>query len=185
LIVDSTSQRHRGIDGLPGTQSINSPEKIIQFQMLQRDAVMILPHCALTDVEFDTLPKFHLSDVTPWSPTMLHNDDDVTTLLAHDIEFGPTRVFHITNMPPASLNPTRYVLDDDSTIANCEISVHTDTPFFDLTYMDVQSALWQRFAHIPIVETALSLSTLYRVVEPGGSSALVLYTARLPSKSSK
>jgi hypothetical protein len=51
LIVDSTSKRHRGIDSLPGTQSIYSVDKSKQVQMLQRDALVILPHCAPTDAE--------------------------------------------------------------------------------------------------------------------------------------
>jgi hypothetical protein len=33
LIVDSISNKHRGIDGLPGTQSIYAADKSIQFQM--------------------------------------------------------------------------------------------------------------------------------------------------------
>jgi hypothetical protein len=157
LIVDSTSKRHRGIDGLPGTQSIYSADKSIQIQMLQLDDLMILPHRAPNDAEIETLPKFLLSDVTPWSPTMLHDDDDATTLLAHDIESDPTQVFHITNLPTSSPTSPRYVLDDDSTIASFDLSAHTDTHFFDLTHMDLQSASWHRFAHTPIVETVLSI----------------------------
>jgi hypothetical protein len=65
LIVDSTSKRHRGIDGLPGTQSLYSPDKSIQFKMLQRDALMILHHRDPTDAEIETLPRFHLSDSAP------------------------------------------------------------------------------------------------------------------------
>jgi hypothetical protein len=49
LIVNSTSKRHRGIDGIPGNQSIYSPDKSIQFHMIQRDALMVLPHRAPTD----------------------------------------------------------------------------------------------------------------------------------------
>jgi hypothetical protein len=120
LIVHSTSKRHRGIDGLPRTQSLYSPDKSIQFQILQRDALMILPHRPPTDAEIDTLPRFHLTDYTPWSPTLLHDDTDATTLLEHNLASGPTRVFHIANMPLASDNHTRYVLDDDSTIASCK-----------------------------------------------------------------
>jgi Reverse transcriptase (RNA-dependent DNA polymerase) len=181
LIVDSTSKRHRGIDGLPGTQSLYSPDKSIQFPMLQRDALMILPHRAPTDQEIETLPRFLLSDATPWSPTLLQDDDDGTTLLEHDFASGPTRVFHISNMPPSKAHSPRYVPDDDSTIESCDLTVHTDPPFFDLTRMDVQSASWHRFDHIPFVETVLSCSTSYPVLDPGDYTALVLYTARLPS----
>jgi hypothetical protein len=109
LIVDSNSKRHRGIDGHPGTQSLYSPHKSIQFQMQQRDALMILPYHAPSDNEIDTLPRFHISDVKPWSPTLLHDDDDATTSLAHDLESGPTCTFHINNMLPASVPSTGYV----------------------------------------------------------------------------
>jgi hypothetical protein len=34
LILDSTSKKHRGIDGLPGTRSLYSSDKSIQFPMI-------------------------------------------------------------------------------------------------------------------------------------------------------
>ena len=35
LIVDSTSDKHIGVDGLPGTQSFYSGDKEIQFRLQQ------------------------------------------------------------------------------------------------------------------------------------------------------
>jgi hypothetical protein len=112
LIVDYTLKRHRGIDGLPGTQSIYSPEKSIQFHMIQRDALMALPHHATTDYKIPTLPRFIMTDVTPWSPTLLHDDDDTTTLLEHDVLVpltpGDTQAFHSVHHPHNPPKETRW-----------------------------------------------------------------------------
>jgi hypothetical protein len=111
---------------------------------------------------------------------MLHDDDDAMSFLSHDVDSVPAQAFHLTNMPPFPQTPW-YVVDDNSTIASIDLFVSHDTHAFDLTHMDVQSASWQRFAHIPIVESVLYQSTLYCVVEPVGPSDLVLYTERLPT----
>jgi hypothetical protein len=99
LIVDSTSKRHRGIDGLPGTQSIYSPNKSIQFHMIQWDALMVLPHRTPTDYKIATLPCFIMTDVTTWSPTLFHDDDDTTTLLEHDVSVPLTLVIRRLFIP--------------------------------------------------------------------------------------
>jgi hypothetical protein len=65
LIVDSTSRQYRGIDGLPGTQSIYAPDKSIQFQMIQRDDLMVLPHRAPSEYKIAHSPRFIMTDVTP------------------------------------------------------------------------------------------------------------------------
>jgi hypothetical protein len=131
LIVDSTSRRHCGSDGLPGTQSIYAPDKSIQFQMIQRDSLMVLPHRAPSHYEIAHLPRFTMTDVTPWSPTLLHDDDDTTTLLEHDVSVpvthGATQAFHsLHQLPDPPRSPTRYVIDqcDDSTIASDDLTVY-------------------------------------------------------------
>jgi hypothetical protein len=132
LIVDSTSKHHRGIDGLPRTQSIYAPDKSVQFPMIQRDALMVLPHRYPTDAEVKTLPKFILTDETPWIPTYLHDDDDTTSLLDQDVTvpvpWMDTQAFQLTNLH-------RYVdpMDDDSTIASDDLPDCPASVFLFLT----------------------------------------------------
>jgi hypothetical protein len=80
--------------------------------MTQRNALMILPHRALTDTKIDILPRFTFTDPAPWSPTLLHD--------------------YLLNMPDC---PTRYVLhhSDDTTIPSNDLNVFPDSNIFDFS----------------------------------------------------
>jgi hypothetical protein len=107
LIVDSTSHKHLGIDGLPGTQSLYSGTKDIQFKMILRDAIMVLPHRLPTDDDILNLPRFHLTQDAPWVPG--HHYDDLSSIDIQDTHSYHTaaecHVCHLHHLPTC---PTRY-----------------------------------------------------------------------------
>jgi hypothetical protein len=168
LIIDSTSKKHRGIYGLPRTQSIYAADKSIQFQMTHRDALLILPHRPPTNSKIETIPKFILTKSTRWSPTLLHNDDDTTSLLEQDVmvlvERGGTRAYHVRNDSDGS---TRYVMhgSDDSTIASDDLPVFPNTNIFDLSQMELKPATCPRADSLPLLETVVSQSTSDRPLD--------------------
>ena len=81
LIVDSTAEKHVGIDGLPGTQSFYSGNRDIQFRLNQRAGLMSIPHREPTAAEIQTLPQFILTADEPWCPCCHEDDKDTTTPL--------------------------------------------------------------------------------------------------------
>jgi hypothetical protein len=61
LIVDSTSDKHIGIDDKPGTQSIYSSDRTMQFRLQQKLGLMCIPHRPPSDDEIETLPRFEIT----------------------------------------------------------------------------------------------------------------------------
>jgi hypothetical protein len=135
LIVDSTSSKHIGIDGLPGTQSFYSPDKQLQFRFTQRAALMVLPHRPPTDDEIATLPHFEITSRQLWHPHDVYDEDTVTTTLDTSFDHVPSdivraqRTQHVPTPPePADQRPV-FHKNDDSTV-----STHPSSFDFDDTY---------------------------------------------------
>jgi hypothetical protein len=77
LIVDSTSNKHIGVDHNPGTQSIFFPTERIRLKLYQKLALMICPHRAVTDDDLTELPQIVLTLPIRWSPQAHQDDDDI------------------------------------------------------------------------------------------------------------
>ncbi len=103
LIVDSISEKHIGIDNKPGTQSIYSDDKEIQFRLQQKAGLMCITHRAPTEEEIKTLPRFTLTSEDIWNPSLLHDDDEI--------------VDPYENTPFTSIAAHAYKDDETSTIA--------------------------------------------------------------------
>jgi hypothetical protein len=133
LIVDSTSRKHTGIHGIPGTQSIFSPDKEIQFRMVQRDTLMVVPHRTPTETEITSLPRFELTSKAIWSPEMYHDDqasDGIDT--HHFVAEEETHTCHLHNIPRC---PTRYVIhrSDESSITSSDLTDMPQSYDFDIS----------------------------------------------------
>jgi hypothetical protein len=113
-----------------------------------------------------------MTNITPWSPTLLHDDYDTTTLLEQDVMVpitpDDTQVFHSVHQPPIPPKSTRYIIArcDDSTVASDDLTVYPDTNMLDFSQMGLSSASWMQHRHVPIVETVLTQSTSICAQEP-------------------
>jgi hypothetical protein len=104
LIVDSTSDKHIGIDDKPGTQSIYSSDRTMQFRLQQKFGLMCIPHQTPSEDEIATLPRFEITTNATWCPACLN--DDIDTIEPYSIdEVFETVAVHV------------YKDDETSTIA--------------------------------------------------------------------
>jgi hypothetical protein len=146
LIVDSTSTKHIGIDGLPGTQSIYSHDKQIQFRLQQRVALMVLPHHPPTDDEIETLPRFELTSKQLWCPHHVYDDDTNTTTLDYSFDHINSHVVHAQKLNKTDLpleHPDIIRRSDESTVSSHSDHFEYSTvyEFGDLTANSTSSIL--------------------------------------------
>ena len=119
IIVDSVSKKHQGLDG-PGTQSIYSADRSLQFRMQQRAAMMTLIHRLPTEEDIRTLPRFELTSNTIWNPCQ-QNDDPDTVNAIEDPFMNNANIVTSTNNDDSSIssenlpvtNPLEFELPDD------------------------------------------------------------------------
>jgi hypothetical protein len=77
VVVDSTSTRHIGVYGNPGTQSITFPTEEVVIPLYAHSALMTCLVRELTDDEFESLPRLILTSTELWDPKAHYEDDDI------------------------------------------------------------------------------------------------------------
>ena len=130
LIVDSTSTKHLGVDGLPGTQSIFSADKLFHLRMSQRSALMVCPHRLPTEEELTTLPRFELTSREFWCPHCHHDDMLPVAPLHGTLPPHLAHIAHIRRDPPTpGDHPFPIRRSDASTIATTRSDPPTTVHF--------------------------------------------------------
>jgi hypothetical protein len=77
VVIDSTSTRHIGVDGNPGTQSITFLTEEVVIPLYTCSALMTCLVREPTDDEIDTSPHLILRSPELWDPKAHYNDDDI------------------------------------------------------------------------------------------------------------
>jgi Reverse transcriptase (RNA-dependent DNA polymerase) len=116
LIVDSTSEKHLGIDEKPGTQSIYSADRTTQFHMQQKFGLMCIPHRIPTEDEIIHLPRFELTTDDPWNPASIHDDAGATQPFSDHI--FDTVAVHAYKDEETSTIATNFIENNES--VTCE-----------------------------------------------------------------
>ena len=113
--------KHLGVDGQPGTQSIYSTDKSIQFRLAQRAALMVLPHRLPTENEIETLPRFELTSKQLWCPFHVYDDDTNTTALDTSFDHVPSDIVRAHQLKTKTTpleHPDIIRRSDESTVSS-------------------------------------------------------------------
>jgi hypothetical protein len=109
LIVDSTSDKHIGIDDKPGTQSIYSSDRTMQFRLQQKFGLMCIPHRTPSEDEIAKLPRFEITTNATWCPAYLN--DDIDTIEPYMDDVFETVAVHAYKDDETSTIATDFVPD--------------------------------------------------------------------------
>ncbi len=139
LIVDSISEQHIGIDDKPGTQSIYSADRTMQFRLQQKFGLMCILHRAPSEDEIATLPRFEITTKATWCPACLNDDTD--TIEPYMDEVFETVAVHAYKDDETSTIATDFVTDE--TPVECILS-----PDFDPHRVDNPLPAYRKAAKI-------------------------------------
>jgi hypothetical protein len=77
IVIDSTSRKHTGIDGNPGTQCIVFHDEGVTIILYTQLALMTYIVREPTDEEIDTLPRLILTFPDLWDPKSHQDNDEI------------------------------------------------------------------------------------------------------------